>query len=211
MTHVTKKSWSWIVLITAKFCNHGIKCLHTTTLCRFSASSASSAYYIPPSLRYRYRNSTANMASSHSRTHGDGGICPRCCAVASILRRDCCSRSIDHHWKVVPPRVKEFILDQGHLSQNGFISFKRLVNFWSSPQNIDIIQYIDTCGTSLYLVRILLRILLIEKTIYFIGVTRTPKWLEWALISLYTTCGTYMSLISRTGTHIFKTGLTQGS
>eukprot|EP00579_Thalassiosira_antarctica_P012385 CAMPEP_0201913032 /NCGR_PEP_ID=MMETSP0903-20130614/3550_1 /ASSEMBLY_ACC=CAM_ASM_000552 /TAXON_ID=420261 /ORGANISM="Thalassiosira antarctica, Strain CCMP982" /LENGTH=485 /DNA_ID=CAMNT_0048448129 /DNA_START=39 /DNA_END=1496 /DNA_ORIENTATION=- len=55
------------------------------------------------------------------------------------------------------PRVKEFILGQGHLSQDGFISVQRLVGFWSSPQNIDMTQRIDICGASWYLALIYLR------------------------------------------------------
>jgi len=80
------------------------------------------------------------------------GICPNC---QGVIRSNCCTRSIDHHWKVMPPQVKEFALDSGHLSQDGFISLQKLVDFWSLPQNIDITRRIDICGASWYLVRVL--------------------------------------------------------
>lgn len=66
------------------------------------------------------------------------------------------SGSIEHQWKKVPRRVKEFIFDHEH--QNGFISVQNLVGFWSSPQNVDIIQHAQTCGVSWHLALLYLRL-----------------------------------------------------
>ena len=62
-------------------------------------------------------------------------------------------RAIDHHWKVMSPRVKAFVLGQGHLAPDGGISLERLIGFWSSPHNIDATGRVEVCAAMWSLVR----------------------------------------------------------
>ena len=78
------------------------------------------------------------------------GICPNC---NSIHRHSCCSFSLEQHWAFLPPSVKDFILNapSGHLSNDGFISIDRLLEFWSSPAHINLTQRTDICCAAWYL------------------------------------------------------------
>jgi len=58
----------------------------------------------------------------------------------------------------MPAHVKDYILDQGHLSNDGFISVNSLVNFWSAPQNMAMTQRVDICGAAWYLALLYLRL-----------------------------------------------------
>jgi len=119
------------------------------------------------------------MLQSSSRSRKHGSVCPHCRRVArrgccshrrhnnnsnsrtklcpncrGILRdgHDCCSHTIEYHWKGMPTHVKDFILNQGHLNKNGFINLVSLVKFWSAPQNKPMTQRVDICGAAWYLV-----------------------------------------------------------
>ena len=123
-------------------------------------------------MAHHSRNHGGKVARRDSCSHPNRSngqqvvVCPNC-RYRGISRRGCCEQAIDYHWKVMPLRVKEFILNREHLVTNGSISIEILLNFWSAPQNVDITRRVDICGTSWYLVRIMS----IKKLIEFIVVT----------------------------------------
>ena len=96
----------------------------------------------------------ASHVSPRARRGGGGrngsGTCPDC---RGPSRPDCCKKSIQHDWKVMPERVKDFVLHSGHMTADGFISVDNLISFWSSPVNAVLTERIDICGASWYLVR----------------------------------------------------------
>lgn len=66
--------------------------------------------------------------------------------------------SIDRQWNVLPPQAKKFIMD----SPDGMLPVSTLINFWSSPQNIEFTRgYLagnsNICGASWYLALVYLK------------------------------------------------------
>jgi hypothetical protein len=50
------------------------------------------------------------------------------------------------------PEVRKFILHQAHAGEDGIISMENLLDFWSSPLNIDLTRRIDICSALWHLV-----------------------------------------------------------
>ena len=108
--------------------------------------------YSPRSLMAGDAAGDASHVAPRARRGGrsGSGTCPDC---RGPYRPDCCNRSIQHHWKVMPERVKDFVLHSRHMTADGFISVDNLISFWSSPVNAVLTERIDICGASWYLVR----------------------------------------------------------
>mmetsp|Transcript_3777 Transcript_3777/g.8346 ORF Transcript_3777/g.8346 Transcript_3777/m.8346 type:complete len:533 (-) Transcript_3777:78-1676(-) len=69
--------------------------------------------------------------------------------------------AIDRHWDVLPPEAKGFILGNSNMNSNGVVSLTELVNFWSSPQNIQATSGNlagTTCGATWYLALVYLKL-----------------------------------------------------
>lgn len=84
---------------------------------------------------------------------GRQDACPVC--QGSYEPNECCSRSVEHHWKIMPPEARQFILREGHINKcDGFISLEKLIDFWSGPKYVGLTRRVDIVGASWYLVSV---------------------------------------------------------